>query len=84
MTLRHRRTVNDKVKTTDSWNQKSFHEFARRGLRLSRSERVRRQGLEPRTRGLRACPSPVHLGSHATAAQLKAMTRTGMNAGAQG
>jgi hypothetical protein len=38
----------------------------------------------PEARGLRACPSPVHLGLHAIVAQVRAMGRTGMNVGARG
>ena len=36
-----------------SWNEQFVPRVTWRGLRLTRSARVRRQGLEPRTRGLR-------------------------------
>jgi hypothetical protein len=44
---------NDRLRHDQSWNEYSFHDFAGHVVRLSRSKRVRRQGLEPRTRGLR-------------------------------
>ncbi|HEX7266802.1 MAG TPA: hypothetical protein VF256_05185, partial [Streptosporangiaceae bacterium] len=48
------RSVNDWRKDGRSWNEHLFHDLAARDLRFSRSAWVRRQGLEPRTRGLRA------------------------------
>jgi hypothetical protein len=46
-------TGQGQVRHYRSWNEYSFHDIAGHVLRLSRSVRVRRQGLEPRTRGLR-------------------------------